>query len=145
MKLFRAPWKRLPDEEFIEQLRRSMKLWDRGRFWLFLLFVVLLVILSWLLSQYIPLMLKLAGPANAPGAVMGFVVGTVAGSSFAWMFYSVLHGLTSALSGFRAERMLLEYVDAHGLEPEQQQDQEAEPDEFRDPVRGPQGHPSDER
>lgn len=112
MKLFRHPWKRVSDDEYIARLRRSISFWDRWRFWLILFHVGLLVVATWLFSKAIPLLLGLAQPADAPFAILGFVTGAIIGITFGWTIYGIIHGLMSGLKGFRAERLLLVYYES---------------------------------
>jgi hypothetical protein len=53
MKLFRFPWSRVPDDEYIARLRRSIALWDRWRLRLLLLHVALLAAAIWVFTNAI--------------------------------------------------------------------------------------------
>jgi len=125
MKLFRSPWTRVPDDEYIAKLRRSIAWWDRWRFWMILFHVGLLVAATWVFSRVIPVLIGFAQPANVPFVLLGFVTGTVVGIGFGWIIYGILHGLISALGGFRAERLLLKHLDAQDSE-QSESDQHAE-------------------
>ena len=132
MKLFRSPWTRIPDDEYIAKLRRSIALWERWRFWLILFHVGLLVAATWVFSKVIPVLMGLVQPANAPIVLLGFVTGTVIGLAFGCLIFGILHGLMSALTGFRAEKLLLKHLDAQDSK-QSEPDQQPEPEsEFKD-------------
>jgi hypothetical protein len=139
MKLLRSPWTRVPDDEYIAKLRRSIALLDRWRFQLILFHVGLLVVAFWVFSKVIPVLIAVAQPDNAPLALLGFVTGTVFGIGFGWMIYGIFHGLISMLGGFRAERLLLKLLDdqdSEQCESERHVQQESDFEELHERVSG---------
>lgn len=112
MKYLHLPRKRVPDDEYIAVLRRSIALWDRWRYWLILIHVAMLVAAIWLLTTAIPLIIGLVQPANAPIAMMGFIFGIVLGLSLGGILQHIFHGLVLSLGGFRSERLLVKHHDA---------------------------------
>ena len=137
MTSFRSPWTRIPDDEYIAKLRRSIAALDRWGYWFILLHVGLLVAATWVFSKAIPVLIGLAQPANAPFALLGFITGAVIGIAFGWQIYHILHGLNSALGGFRAERLLIKHLDAQESEPselDQHAEQESDFKELSDRV-----------
>ena len=139
MKLFRSPWTRVPDDDYIATLRRSIAWLDRWRFWLTLFYVGLLVFAIGVYSKAISVLVEMAQPDNAPFAILGLITGTVIGIGFGWMIYGILHGLISMLGGFRAERLLLKHLDGqdseHG-ESERHVQQESDFKELHERVSG---------
>lgn len=117
MKHLSWPWGRTSDEEYIAQLRRSFRKWERWRFWMILFHVGLLVFGLWVFSRVIPLIL------NAPGVALGFATGTIIGIVFSWTIYGIVNSLTRMIHGFRAERLLLALVDAVAPEPSEEWDE----------------------
>jgi hypothetical protein len=137
MKLFRSPWTRVPDDEYIAKLRHWIEWWDRWRFWMILLYFGLLVVGIWVYSEVIRVLLGFAQQGNAPFILGGLVSGTVIGIGFGWMIHGLLDGMMSALGGFRAERLLLKLLDAHESEypdPDQTPEELSESQELRERV-----------
>lgn len=116
MKRFRWPWMSTPDDEYLANVRQSIRSWDRWKFWFVLFHVVLLITATWIFSNVIPLLAAVVQPNGVPFAVLGFVTGTVLEIVFGWIIYGILHGLMTVLTGMRAERMLVKLLDAVKLE-----------------------------
>lgn len=134
MKLFRSPWTRMPDDEYILRLRREIAFVDRNRIWLVLFQIALLVTVIWVFSGIVPVLLRFAQPANAPAVFMGFVAGTGLGLSFGFIIHGILHGLISALlGGFRAERLLVQLLDAQYVGESDAQEDDHQDDGFEEP------------
>jgi hypothetical protein len=117
MRRLRWPWGRTSDEEYIAQLRRSFRWWDRWKFWIILLHAGLLVLGLWVFSRIIPLIL------NAPVVVLGFATGTIIGIVFSWTIYGIVNSLGGMIHGFRAERLLLALLDATDSETSERQNE----------------------
>jgi len=126
---------RLPDDKYVAKLRRTIAWWDRWRYWMILLHVILLACVSWMTVRLSQTLLELAEPEDVPFTIVGLLLGAVVGFSFGWMFYGLLQGLVTAISGFRSERLLLQYYDsanAQSTEDNDPRECKNEPDETND-------------
>ena len=112
MKLFHLLRRRRSDDEYVDMLRRLVAWWDRWFYWLVFLNVAMLGCLGWMVIQISQVLLENADPEVVDFTIAGLLMGAALGFGFGWMFYSLLHGLIVAISGFRAERLLLKYYDS---------------------------------
>ena len=110
--LFQPPWARGSDDEYIIRLRRSMASLDRHRKWYVATYALLILTVGWIYAKVVEVIFD-AVP-NIPFALGGFVMGAVIGLSCGWMISAMLHAMSSSVSGFRSERLLLKYHDAIG-------------------------------
>ena len=110
--MFPIPWKSHSDAQYIEQLRRTMALWDRYRPLLLVLYVAMLGLFAWAVTRGVQFLVDRARPADAPWPVFGFVAGALLGILVGWLFHFVIFSLSRGLIGFRAERLLVRYHDA---------------------------------
>ncbi len=110
--MFRIPWQPTSDSQYIEQLRQTMARWDRFRYWLLVLYLVILGVLAFAVTQGVQLLMGLAKPANSPWPLFGFIAGTLLGLLVGWLFHVAVFGLGRMAMGFRAERLLVQYHDA---------------------------------
>jgi hypothetical protein len=113
LELLKPPGLRGSDDEHISRLRRSMANWDRYRYWLFFIYVLLLFAIAWIPYKLFEVVIEV-GP-NVPIALGGFFVGIMLGMNCGWMIFGILHGLASCINGFRTERLLLRYHDSHEI------------------------------
>jgi hypothetical protein len=112
MKIFRWPWTRMSDEEYIARLRRLMPWLERWRFWLILFHGALLALALWLFERVSRVLFGLAQPAEVGFQVAGLAIGAFFGMMFGWFIYGILNSLIGLIHGLRAERLLLDLLDA---------------------------------
>jgi hypothetical protein len=110
--MFRIPWQPVPDVQYIQQLRRTLDVWDRYRPLLLALYVAMLGLFAWAVTRGVQFLVALARPSDAPWPIFGFVAGALLGIVVGWLFHFVIFSLSRGLLGFRAERLLVSYHDA---------------------------------
>lgn len=121
----------MSDAEYVARLRRSMASWERWRFWLILFYGALLALAIWVFDRVFRVLFGFAQPADVGFQLAGFLVGAIFGMMFGWLIYGILHTLIGLIFGLRAERLLLDLLDAvkseqpegpPGLDPESEAD-----------------------
>ncbi|MCH9652962.1 MAG: hypothetical protein K0U86_17735 [Planctomycetes bacterium] len=106
-------WMREPDDEYVSRTRCYMSFWSRSRFLMILFNVCILATVIWLLPNTMLTMLALQEPQNAPLVTGSIIRGTTIGIFMGIAIQTAFNGLIMGLSGFRTERLLLKYYDAH--------------------------------
>jgi len=99
------------DEQYVEQMRRSLRSFDRWR-WLLAAFYGLILAAFIVLDAAV---VRRLGSliSNLEGRISpAFIVGLVMGFGLALPLVSIVHGLFAMLAGFRTERLLVAYHDA---------------------------------
>ncbi|MGC8642426.1 MAG: hypothetical protein ACP5XB_21405 [Isosphaeraceae bacterium] len=114
-------WFCMPDDEqYVERVRKSLRSFDRCRWFLAWLHGLLLVVWLGLAVAMTILMQKISaflGAGNFWGPA-GFLIGMMLGIPYALGFVHYLHGLLNALVGLRNERLMIRYHDALATSPE---------------------------
>ncbi len=108
---------RLSDEAYIERIRRYVKQWDRMRYWLFGVMVVLETLLVWITivaAESSMAVFQRGQQANPGGGQFqeGMRLGIVMGMAIGIMHFKNLHYIVSFLLGLRTERLLVRHADA---------------------------------
>ncbi|HUG92587.1 MAG TPA: hypothetical protein VML55_17235 [Planctomycetaceae bacterium] len=101
--------KRVSDEDYIEQVRRSMKLCSRLRVWVLALSIAVLALVVSVGIGWFQFLWPLV-PANAGGLV--FLTGVLIGLGTGHALTSTIHGIFYFVFDFqRTERLLVQYHD----------------------------------
>lgn len=124
MKLGRLPWRHIPDDELIANIRKSIRFIDRYRLWWILANVGMLVLGIWISIEAFRVVQGI-GIGNANPAMLGFSIGAMIGLSASCTMHQLIFNVLSALANFRSERLLLRYYDAFN-------EGKADQDGFRD-------------
>ena len=110
--MFPIPWRPHSDAQYIEQLRRTVALWDRFRPLVVVVYVAMLGTFAWAVTRGAQFLVGMARPADAPWPFFGFVAGALLGVVVGWVFHFLIFSLSRGLLGFRAERLLVRYHDS---------------------------------
>jgi hypothetical protein len=110
MKIGRLPWQQIPDDEFIESTRKTIRFMDMYRLWWILFNATVLVAGGFIFYKAMEAIMNLAG--NQQLAIAGFFTGALFGTCASMFghqsFFNIVHGVAN----FRAERLMLRYHDA---------------------------------
>jgi len=103
------------DEEYVAKIAKSLRGWQRWR-WLAVLFhTVMLGGIVWLGFNVVDLVRGFQGmlPNQDPSAMLDVVVplGILLGLKVGFLLQASMMGIISALTGFRTERLLIQYRD----------------------------------
>ena len=111
MKQLRLPWQHIPDDQFITNIRKSIRFLDRFRMYWILFNVGFLVLACWTFAEAFRLVVGFGG-GNPNPAILGFSTGATIGLSASCIIHQILHNLIYAFANARSERLLLRYYDA---------------------------------
>jgi hypothetical protein len=107
---------RLPDAEYIERVRKSVRWWDRWRWAGVALYLVIIATIIWLAFRLVDLLRALQAPVLLQNAQIEAIVliGIIAGLHLGFIAHSAIWGVIQALAGLRNERLLIQYHDRLG-------------------------------
>jgi hypothetical protein len=116
MSRLRFPWKPIPDDEYIDRLRSSMRFWNRWRYFFLVANIGAVIAIVYLAERGLRFLMDMAlPPGNAPvnWPLAGFVCGAMLGMAMGWFFWHSLHQLIESIDGMQSQRLLLKYYDAY--------------------------------
>lgn len=116
MSRLRFPWTPVPDDEYIDGLRRIMRFWNRWRYFFLVANIGLVIAILFLVDRGLEFLMDMAlPPGNAPfnWPLVGFVSGAMLGMAIGWFFLHAIHQLIDSIDGLKSQRLLLKYYDAY--------------------------------
>ncbi len=93
------------DIQYIEKMRRTLRWWDRWRWFGIALHVALLAALVWLGYKFEPLNGEMQAAFPGANADQVVLVAALVGITFGLMFHHSVWSILTALSGLRSERL----------------------------------------
>jgi len=103
------------DIQYIEKMRKTLRWWDRWRGFGIALHVTIMAALIWLGHKFALLIreMQAAFPGANPDADQVVLVAACVGAYLGFMFHHSMCAILMAFSGFRSDRMLLQFYDQH--------------------------------
>lgn len=116
MSRLRFPWTPVPDDEYVDGLRRIMKYWSRWRYVFLVANIGLVIAILFMADRGLNFLMDMAlppGNAQFNWPLAGFVCGATLGMAIGWFFWHSIHGLLESIDGMKSQRLLLKYYDAY--------------------------------
>ncbi|MCY2991389.1 MAG: hypothetical protein NTY19_26470 [Planctomycetota bacterium] len=107
------PWHCIPEEQYVERVRRRLAQFERVRRWFVGLYVTLAIAFIWIVVKFCALLAAIPqAPNNAAPGFFGFGLGMLFGVLMGLIASKIGYGLAIAFMACRTERLMVKYHDA---------------------------------